>query len=424
MRVRRAWPGPFAALRVTTGYGPFAALRVITGLRLFVALWVPTIGLVVAGCASVSRPPGGPEDHAPPEVIAISIDTNATMVTAGKLDIQFDEIVAERPTGGASTLQGASTLETVVLVSPRTGPTKVSWHRDRITIEPRGGFKANTTYRITLLPGIADIRGNVRKQPLSFVFSTGASAPPFSVLGRVFDWQASTPAPSATVEAIANAGTKDSLSYIAFTDSTGQFDVGPLDPGKYLVRGFIDGDNSRTIGPLEKWDTVTVTVTDHRPVVELLAIQRDTAPPGIQRVEVLDSMWIRLTLDKPYDPRMILQPAFVILKRADSTEMQVAAVMSESQAASLRQKPDTTTPARPLPPRPAALDSISTQAPAVRPSINPPEQVIVVHLAQGAALQVDGKYAITIRGIRNLVGHSGSASYEFVVLKPKPPAAP
>ena len=34
------------------------------------------------------------------------------------------------------------TLESVVLISPRTGGAKVSWHRDHITIEPRRPFLA------------------------------------------------------------------------------------------------------------------------------------------------------------------------------------------------------------------------------------------------------------------------------------------
>lgn len=385
-------------------------------------LWRTALGLpVLVGCASVSRPPGGPDDKAPPEIIGISVDTNATNVTARKVEILFDEVISERPSLSSSSLQGAPTIETVVLVSPRTGSTKVSWHRDRITIEPRGGFKPNTTYRITLLPGIADIRGNIRLEPLSFVFSTGASVPPFSIPGQAFDWQTSAPAASATIEAIANPGTKDSLTYVSISDTTGRFDVGPLGAGRYLMRGYIDADNNHAIGPVEKWDTVTVDVTDHRPVVELLLIQRDTAPPGIQRVELMDSTWLRVTLDKPFDPRTILQSALVVLKRSDSSEVQIAGVMSETQAAAQRPRADTTPPVTP----PPALETVSTRPPAAKPSLPPPERAFVVHLAPGGALKPESRYIITVRGIRNLVGKSGTASYEFTVPKPvvKPPPA-
>lgn len=378
--------------------------------------------VVLVACASLSRPPGGPERHTPPEIVTISVDTNATNVKSGKIQIFFDEIISEHPQISIAGAQGAPTLEGVVIVSPQTGPTNVGWHRDHIDIEPKGGFRPNTAYRITLLPGITDIRGNVRKDLTTFVFTTGATLPVFSILGQVFDWQINTAAPAATVEAIAHAGTKDSVVYIAIADSTGRYDIGPLDSGTYLVRGFIDADNNRAIGPLEKWDTLSVTVTDHRPVVELRVIQRDTAPPGIQQVAVMDSTWIRITLDKPFDPTTTLQPALVVLKRADSSVVEVIAVMTEARAQATRPRPDstrdTTRRAAPVPTPPAA---VSTLPPTPKPSVPPPERVIVLHLGPGAALKPDSQYVVTVRGIRNLIGHAGSASFEFTVPKPPPP---
>src|ERR1043166_7680331 len=264
--------------------------------RSFAALRM-TVLLLASGCASVAPPPGGPEDHAPPEIIAISIDTNAINVKATKIDVAFDEVIGEHPVGvGATTgSSGAPTLESVVQFSPRTGGVKVGWKRDRITIEPRQGFKPNTAYRLTLLPGIADILGNVRRAPASITFSTGPTIPGFSIPGRVFDWETGAVARNGIVEATANYGTKDSVTWIAFTDSSGAFDVGPLGPGTYHVRGFIDADNNQALGVVEKWDSVTVTLSNARPTLELLAIQRDTAAPGIQRVEVGDSGFVRIT---------------------------------------------------------------------------------------------------------------------------------
>ncbi|MEO5568567.1 MAG: Ig-like domain-containing protein, partial [Gemmatimonadaceae bacterium] len=273
-----------------------------------------TVLLALAACASVATPPGGPVDLDPPEVISASIDTNATGVTAGKLELRFNEVIAERPSGAAGV-----TLEAIVLVSPRTGSAKVQWNRRSITIEPRGGFRPNTTYRVTLLPGLADIRGNISNLPRYYVFSTGPTIAPFSILGRVFDWQAAASAPGAVVEAVANVGRADSAVYLAVADSLGQFELGPLDAGRYLVRTFIDGDRNRDRGVLEKWDTVMVNVTDHRPSVELLAAQRDTAAADIASVEALDSVWVRVRLDKPFDPRIRIQPTQVVVQRSDSS---------------------------------------------------------------------------------------------------------
>ena len=377
--------------------------------------------VALCGCASVARPPGGPVDTAPPEIVAASIDTNAVGVKASKLDLTFDEVIAERPSGIAGGATGPVTLESVVLVSPRTGTAKVEWHRQSITIEPRGGFRPNTTYRVTILPGIADLRGNVSKDTRTYVFSTGPTILPYGILGRVFDWQQSSTAPGAIVEAVANAGTADSLIYLAAADSLGQFELGPLGAGRYLVRTFIDADHNHDRGVLEKWDTLTVNVTDHRPSVELLAAQRDTAVIGVRRAEALDSVWIRVELDKPFDPRTTLASTMVDVRRADSSVVQVEAVMTEERAQILRQRADSSPRPAP-PPAPIPNDLPSTRPPAARPALAPPITVFFARVNPLTPLRAGERYVITVRALPNLIGHSGSSSATFE--GPRPPSRP
>ena len=375
-----------------------------------------------AACASVGRPPGGPVDTDPPEIASASIDTNAVGVKAGKLDLHFNEVVAERPAAGGGP-GGPVGLEALVLVSPRTGAPKVDWHREAISIEPRGGFKPNTTYRITLLPGLADLRGNITKVTRSYVFSTGAALEKFGILGRVFDWQSGSPAQGAIVEAVANAGTADSSIYLAVTDSIGQFDVGPLGAGRYLVRTFIDTDRNRDRGVVEKWDTVTVNVTDHRPSIELLAAQRDTAAIGIQGAQALDSVWVRVQLDKPFDPRTQLSSTMVAIKRTDSSVVQVELVVTEERAQVLRQVADSGAAPPPtpvVPPPPAGLPS--TRPPEARASLPSPRSVIMVRVNPLTPLKAGERYTITVRAIPNLLARTGSAVAVFD--GPRPPARP
>jgi hypothetical protein len=354
--------------------------------------------------------------------LSASIDTNAVGVKAGKLELHFNEVVAERPSaaGGPGS---PVTLEAIVLVSPRTGTAKVEWHRESISIEPRGGFKPNTTYRITLLPGLADLRGNVSRETRSYVFSTGPAIEKYGILGRVFDWQAGSIAPGAIVEAVANAGTADSSIYLAVSDSLGQFEVGPLPAGRYLVRSFIDADHNRDRGVLEKWDTTTVTISDHRPSIEILAAQRDTAIIGLQGATALDSVWVRVMLDKPFDPRTQLSPTMVGIKRADSSDVQIDAVMTEERMQVLRQVPDTAAPpptTTPIAPPPANLPS--TRPPEAKPTLPSPVNVLIVRVNPLTPLKAGERYTITVRTLPNLVGHAGSASGVFD--GPRPPTRP
>jgi hypothetical protein len=189
------------------------------------------------------------------------------------------------------------------------------------------------------------------------------------------------------------------------------------------VRSFIDTDRNRERGVVEKWDTTTVTITDHRPSIELLAAQRDTAIIGVQGATALDSVWVRVTLDKPYDSRTQLSPSMVGIKRADSTEVQVDAVMTEERMLVLRQVPDTAPPrpgTTPITPPPGDLPS--TRPPAARPSVPSPLNVIVVRVNPLTPLKAGERYTITVRTLPNLLGHAGTASGVFD--GPRPPARP
>src|SRR6185437_8659371 len=132
---------------------------------------------------STGAVPGGPEDHAPPQIATITPDSGQVNVHPKQVDFRFDETVNDRPSG-------ASTLDQLFLISPRSGGVDVSWHRSRISVRPNKGFRPNTAYRVTMLPGLADLRGNVRKVGLTMLFSTGPTFPPFNIVGHVFDWAA------------------------------------------------------------------------------------------------------------------------------------------------------------------------------------------------------------------------------------------
>jgi len=159
-------------------------------------LILPLAAAAVAACASAGPPPGGPEDHSPPQIISLRPDSGQLNAKVKEVQFQFDEVVSDRPTGAAS-------LDRMFLISPRNGEPRVSWHRSRISVRPERGFRDSTAYRITMLPGIADLRGNVRKDGATLVFSTGPTFPTLGIVGTVFDWAGQAIAKGAYVEAVA-----------------------------------------------------------------------------------------------------------------------------------------------------------------------------------------------------------------------------
>jgi hypothetical protein len=385
----------------------------------------------ILGCASAGTPPGGPEDHSPPEILSITPDSGETNVKIKSVEFKFDEVVSDRPSG-------ATQLDQIFLISPRNGEARVSWHRTRIDLRPKNGFKANTAYRITMLPGLADLRGNVRKSTTSIVFSTGPGFPSLSIPGIVFDWVAQRPAIGAYVEAVWANDT--SVVYLGASDTTGHFDLGPLPAGRYLVRAIMDVNNNRMIDRNEKWDTTSIAVADTRPNVELDAIERDSVPATIQTVTVVDSMTLRVALDKPVDPRILLQPTLVRIQRADSSVINVTRVQwqaeydrekaardSAQRADSIKAlpKPAPGAPAAPpaaQPPTPAPTPTPARAAPPPpKPRLPPPDRGIVITIAPPATFVPTQTYRVTVTGMRNLVGRTAPATRLFTVPKPPPP---
>jgi len=378
--------------------------------------------LLVAGCASAGAPPGGPERKTPPAVVAITPDSGATNVKAKAVEIQFDEVVSDRPSGAAAKLDG------LFLISPRTGSPDVSWHRSRISVRPNNGFRANTAYRITILPGLVDLRGNVVKETRTLLFSTGASFPPFNIPGRVFDWSGQKPAPGAYIEAISKSDT--TIAYLAAADTTGQFELGPLPAGEYLVRGLIDQNNNRTIDRNEKWDSLSVAVGGTNALIELDAIERDTVPPVIENVARVDSVTLRVTFDKALDPRIPLQPVLVHLVHADSSAVDITGVQWQSAfdkeqqakqqaAADSAKRADTSRAAAKPPTTPTPPPGARPPPPPAKPKLPPPDKGIILTASRTTLLN-PGEYAITVKAMRNLLGKSADARRVFQIPKPAP----
>ncbi len=293
-----------------------------------------------------------------------------------------------------------------------------------------------------MLPGLADLSSNVTKYTYSFVFSTGPTIPPFGILGRVFDWSAQRIAPGAVVEAtrhIDSTATQraDSLVYFDIADSTGQFQLGPLDSGTYAVVAYIDPNRNgkRDVGEL--WDSTLVHVTTTQPYLEMLAARRDTVGPSIASADEMDSVSIRLTFDKPLSPAGPFDPSHFRAVRGDSVPLTIVAVrtLADYQAAvekaradsvaradSLAALRDTTKRRRPpTPPAPVRPAPSDTSASALKPSKPAPPTDLVLQLAPQSSLPPLTQIRVTATDILNLLGYKGTSTRVFATPKPAPP---
>ena len=380
-----------------------------------------------AGGACANRggqPPGGPEDKEPPRLTRISPDSGTTGQRPDAVEFRFTETVSDRPSRGE--------LNQYFLISPNDGDPRVSWHRSRISVRPRRPFRPNTAYTITLLPGLADLRGNTMTEGAATVFSTGPDFPRFGIVGRIFDWAAERPAQGAFIQAISHP---DSVTYLATSDSLGAFSIGPFGPGRYTLRGILDRNGNRALDAGEAWDSTTRIITVSRPTAELLAIPRDTIPPRISGAAADDSATVRITFDRPIDPGQPLTPALFRIQRADSTSLAIANVVGARAGAvadsaaprdtgrAAAARPGAPPSVVPLPPAanpPARTPSVA-EPPPPRPSRPAPETAVILRLSPPARLEPGATYRATAVGIRNLLGRGGTSARTFTAPRATPP---
>ncbi|MFL5560060.1 MAG: Ig-like domain-containing protein [Gemmatimonadaceae bacterium] len=409
--------------------------------RALPALRALTLGVLLsAGCAEVrGGPPGGPEDHAPPKLLKVTPDTGTLNRKPKEVVFRFDETVSERPAG-------ANGLEGLVVLSPSDGVPRVSWHRKAITVRPRKGFRANTAYTVTLLPGIADLRGNVLHSTLTTYFSTGGEIPRTALRGIVFDWVAGKPAPNALVQLFIRGDT--TFSWVTTADSTGRFVLRGFPSGSYRVRALIDANNNRAADPREAYDTLGVAIADSARV-EFLAFVHDSLGPRIDRLNVEDSLTLRLDFDLPYEPTHPVTAQQFTLKRADSTVVPVVALLSDStlaaeKAAAAKARGDSLPPAGarrasdstrvsrpgvppaagsavPLPNRRAAATTARDTTPIPKPSRPSPIARVIIRL--GAPLRPGASYRLSATDVWGLSGAPRSSDRVFTVPKQPPPVA-
>ena len=414
------------------------------GLRLAAAA-AALAGALALACAFMGSPPGGPPRTIPPRVVQVVPESGAVLTTAPhRVEIDFDEVIGEQTAATQRDIQGA------VLLSP-ADKWSVDWHRSHLTVEPKGGFKPDRVYRVELLPVIVDLYQNRLRQGKIVVFSTGPEIPTATLRGAVVDWTGGHLAAGALVEAVL---LPDSLTYRTLADSGGNFALGAMPAGDYLVYGVVDLNSDHHRQPREPFDSVRVSLQDSAEV-GLYAFAHDTVGPRLRSVELVDSLTLRLIFDRPIDPTQLPDTAMVQLTPAEDTTQRLgigsvltpAAYDSISKAAaaaaaardSMRRAQDTThrapaaghlgAPARPAAAgepqrgqrqgarRPAGPRPDTTRAThmlAVRPA---PTDRRIVRLA--APLERGSRYVVFVAGMRGLTGVVGHQSRATLTV-PKP----
>lgn len=399
-----------------------------------------TAVLLLAACAHIVPPPGGPEDRVPPALTGTSPDSVASLPAFSEdVEFAFNEVISEgtQPNFGI----GTGTLEKLVLLSPSEAVPKVRWRRNRIGVRPGEGWQPNTTYRVELLPGIQDLRNNILKQGAVVTFTTGTEIPRDTLRGRVVDWTTSRPVPGALVVAVLEP---DSLGYRTTADSTGRFVMGPLPHGEYLVYGAIDQNRNLKHDLRENFDSIRV-LAGQDSVGELWAFRHDSTPTRIRDLTVADSITINVSFTLHLDPFQRLDPDSVeVLTLPDSLPVRVLGALPrevfDSVFPPVRARRDTTADSTVVdslaPPEPADTAAAPEPEPAdtataarrdttdTGPLTTRPKLFDQLRIRMAEPLTSEGRYLVRLLGLRSVSGVEGPAFLSLIApLRAPPPAA-
>jgi hypothetical protein len=323
-----------------------------------------------------------------------------------------------------------------VLISPRDGAPRVGWHRSRISVRGHKDWKPNTTYTVTMLPGISDLRGNSDKTGVELVFSTGPEIASQSISGVVFDWPAGHPAPNAIVEAVSHP---DSVVYIGRADSLGHFRIPHMPPGSFTVFGWIDANSNHDRDPHELQDSSTITLKDTA-TVELLAFIHDSIGPHVVTVEVRDSVTVHASFDKAVDPKQVFDSGQIVIRDKDSSFVPIKAIVSAreidrrrndstAKADSIRARTDTAFRRQYLALHRVPTDTLQRNAlkrAAALAALLPSKPIPIsdVLITVGTPLKTGTQYRLESKDLRNLMGITATSVRSFDVPKPPPPPPP
>jgi uncharacterized protein (DUF2141 family) len=248
-------------------------------MHLLVAI---VFGLLLAACASIGRPEGGPRDVDPPYYVSSNPAMGALNSDKTRLDIVFNENIA---------LEDAFNK---VVVSPVQKQTpQVSSNGRHVTVTLRDTLIPNTTYTIDFADAVKDLNEGNILDGFAMDFSTGDSIDTLRISGMVVQAMNLEPAQSYYVGIYSNlsdtAITTLPFERIARTNQLGQFTIRNLKPGNYRIYALNDlnrdykWDRSEdvafydvTVSPSVEYFTVTDTLLDTQRADSL--VQR----PGIR----------------------------------------------------------------------------------------------------------------------------------------------
>ncbi len=194
--------------------------------------------IMIAGCAKISSPTGGPKDKEPPVILKSVPGNGARNFRGKKIVITFNEYVVLDKIN-----------EKFMVSPPMERKPEILIRGKNVIIEYDEELRDSTTYTFYFQDAVRDLNEGNAISNYQFVFSTGPVIDSLSVTGNIYKSNDLNP-PEATlvvlyIEKEDSAFMKHIPAYIAMSDKNGYFRIDNVGAREYKIYALKDADNSK-----------------------------------------------------------------------------------------------------------------------------------------------------------------------------------
>lgn len=200
---------------------------------------------ILAGCASIGNPSGGPRDEEPPRFVRANPAPGSANVSnhIRRVKIDFDELVNVK-----------DAFQKVVVSPPSAQIPRVASQGHSVMVEFRDTLEPNTTYTIDFGNAIEDNNESNPLENFSYTFSTGPTIDTLRIAGMALNALSLEPMQQKLIGVYKLDDEKPVLAdsmftttrftRVAKTDERGRFSVEGLAAGVYRIFALDDTDNN------------------------------------------------------------------------------------------------------------------------------------------------------------------------------------
>lgn len=192
---------------------------------------------LLAGCAKVSTPVGGPRDTTPPKVLKLLPEDQSTNFSERTIKITFDEFFTlNNPT------------ENVLISPPMQQQPEFEIKNKTLVVKIKDTLRANTTYNLLFTDCILDYNESNKLGLLQYSFSTGNAIDSCTISGSISDAKNLNPAEGFFIflydKDIDSLPKSAMPTYITKANKDGRFSFRNIAAGSYKVFALKDGNGN------------------------------------------------------------------------------------------------------------------------------------------------------------------------------------